>query len=93
MFTKANVTPAALEAKTQGAFETVDTARAVRKGNALSTFRATVAELRSINEDLDESIEVCNKAISFYMAKREAAVKEKSDNEAVAKHIVDIIGE
>ena len=93
MFKSKVIAPAELEAQTQKAFESVSSARAVRKDSALSTFRATVQELHAINEDLDQAIATSDEAIAFYTQKREAAVKEKADNEAVANRIIEIIGE
>lgn len=63
------------------------------KDNALSSFRAVANNLGGINENLKDKVDKLESLISF--AKEEKGVAEKmiSDNGAVRKKILDIIGE
>lgn len=63
------------------------------KDNALSSFRAVANNLGGINENLKDKVDKLESLISF--AKEEKGVAEKmiSDNDAVRKKILDIIGE
>lgn len=65
----------------------------IMKDNALSSFRAVANNLGGINENLKDKVDKLESLISF--AKEEKGVAEKmiSDNDAVRKKILDIIGE
>lgn len=63
------------------------------KALAEKAMAATVQELNDINSGLDECIANADKMIAFYSAEREAAIKAKDDNAAVAQRILEIIGE
>ena len=86
-------TTKALAEKAMAALSQDSVTFSARKNTALSTFRATVQELNDINIGLDECIANADKMIAFYSAEREAAVKAKDDNAAVAQRILEIIGE
>lgn len=66
---------------------------AAKRDSALSTFRATVQQLNALNSSLDEDIATADEMIAFYTAQKQNAEKAKSDNAAVAQHILNIIGE
>lgn len=63
-----------------------------RAQTAVSTFRATVDQLRAVNADLDTEIATANQMIAFYTEQLNSANKQKADNEAICAKILDIIG-
>jgi hypothetical protein len=64
-----------------------------QKDSALSMFRSTASKLEAVNKGLMNSVEDLNTLIEFATEKKESAEKAISDNEAVRKKILDILGE
>lgn len=86
-------TPAALAGKAMSAASQNASALGVKREAALSSFRATVNQLKEVNTQLDEDIAMAEKMISFYQTQKDEAVQLKADNDAVASKILEIIGE
>lgn len=64
-----------------------------RKEQALSSFRATVKNLRTINEALKADVALADEMIETCTKRRSDAQQAIKDNEAVCSHILDIIGD
>lgn len=64
-----------------------------RKEQALSSFRATVKNLRTINEGLRADVALANEMIATCTERKQKAELAIKDNEAVCEHILAIIGE
>lgn len=65
----------------------------VMKDNALSSFRTVANNLSGINENLQDKLDKLQALINFATEEKDVAEKMISDNEAVRKKIIDIIGE
>lgn len=64
-----------------------------RKEQALSSFRATVNNLRTINEALKADVALADEMIETCTKRRAEAQQAIKDNEAVCGHILAIIGD
>lgn len=64
-----------------------------RKEQALSTFRSTVKNLLTINEGLRSDVALADEMIAVCTARKAEAELAIKDNEAICRHILDIIGE
>ena len=60
---------------------------------ALSSFRAVANTLGGINENLKDKVDKLESLITFATDKKGQTEKMISDNDAVRKKIIDIIGE
>lgn len=65
----------------------------VRRGDALSDFRAVANELAEINDELGQKSALCGSLISQLQRSRDCISKQVEDNDKVRMKILDIIGE
>lgn len=68
-------------------------ALSTEKNSALNVFRSTANNLANINEELQSKVNTINQLVGLATAEKDKASQMISDNEAVRKKILDIIGE
>lgn len=86
-------TPQAVAEKAMTAIHDSNSSLALRKNAALSVFRSTAVELHAINDELQENVRMANEVLTYFAAEKENISKEINDNDAVARRILEIIGE
>lgn len=96
MFNRNSNTPADLATTVQQgvlALTVKQEALTARKDKALSAFRSTANELAVVNTGLQETANIACEMAEFFSDERAKAELAISDNEAVRKRILEIIGE
>lgn len=63
------------------------------RDNALSSFRATLEEMKAINEETQKVVTELDALQAFISTKKDSALKLISDNEHVSAKITEIIGD
>ena len=64
-----------------------------RRDNALSSFRATLEEMKAINTETQKVVTELDALQAFISSQKDSAMKLISDNEHVSAKITEIIGD
>ena len=64
-----------------------------RRDNALSSFRATLEEMKTVNEETQKVVSELDALQVFILNQKDFAMKLISDNEHVSAKITEIIGD
>ena len=64
-----------------------------RRDNALSSFRATLEEMKAINAETQKVVTELDALQAFMSSQKDSAMKLISDNEHVSAKITEIIGD
>ena len=64
-----------------------------RRDNALSSFRATLEEMKAINAETQKVVTELDALQAFISSQKDSAMKLISDNEHVSAKITEIIGD